>query len=161
MTLLEELQANYYLVKEAVSKMHFERPADYELFLAAGFRTCWGVSWQKAGRSAQPASGQQSTPSTTGSSVTTDSAPNANITLPTAGLGCGQNPELPDASASGAGAQCFLAQLLRTRALTKSQYIALCKACAIPPDAWPTEQDVMRLDFKACVSVLCGDGGRA
>jgi len=163
--LIAELQHNYFLVKEAVSKIKFDNIVEYDLFLAAGFRSAWASSWQRAGRSAQGASGPQSTGSTLPTSTCdgTERNSSVNITVPMA-VACSPKAEiaeLPDATASGAGAQCFLAQLLRTRALTVSQYKALCRTCAIPAGSHPTEQDVMRLDFKACVSVLCGDGGRA
>lgn len=147
--LIAELQNSYYLVKAAMDKLHFERPGDYEMFLAAGFRSAWASSWQRAGRAVPGASGLPSTSQSTSS--------NASVTVPAASGAEDKLPEVPDPHrGSGAGAQAFLAELLRTHALTASQYKALCSTCAIQYPAKPNEQDVKRLSFEQCVAVLCG-----
>lgn len=152
--LVSELQQNYYLVKEAVSKMKFDNLQEYDLFLSAAFRTAWGSSWSKAGKDAQRANTSHSSGSPGSSTMTTPStATNASFTVP----GEPKLAELADPhQGSASGAQAFLASLLRTHALTKSQYIALCRACNLTCGARPKEEDVMRLDFEACVAVLCG-----
>ena len=148
--LIAELQHNYYMVREVISKMHFDTPADYDAFLAAGFRSAWASSWQRAGRAAPGASGLPSTSQSTGSNATA-TVSLANCTEDKLSEVAGRSSERP-----AAGAARFLAVLLQTRALTDSQYKALCKVLAIQYPSRPTEQDVMSLDHDQVVQVLCG-----
>ena len=152
--LIAELQHNYYLVREVISKMHFDTPADYDAFLAAGFRSAWASSWQRAGRAAPGASGLPSTSSSTGSNGTCT----ATVSIETAPTTQANLVKVPVSSSeeTGGAAARFLLKMLQTRALTDSQYKALCKVLAIQYPARPTEHDVMLLDHDQVVQVLCG-----
>ena len=149
----------YKVVIEAMQDFETRSSEERMMLLAAGFRTAWGVAWQRAKNAAPPASGPNSTASMTGYSVTLGIDPAASSTGGTAQPAPGPKPdssELPAPAGAGAGAARFLAVLLRTHALTASQYTALCKECAVPYPNKPQEQDVMRLGHDAVVRVLCG-----
>ena len=147
-TLKEELRAMYKVVIEAMQDFETRSSEERMMLLAAGFRTAWGVAWQRAKNAAPPASTSSSTPSTAGYSTTLGIGTDASSTS--------VSSEVPAPAGAGEGAARFLAVLLRTHALTASQYTALCKECAVPYPNKPQEQDVMRLGHDAVVRVLCG-----
>jgi len=149
-TLKEELRAMYKVVIEAMQDFETRSSEERMMLLAAGFRTAWGVAWQRAKNAAPPASTSSLTPSTAGYSTTLGIGTDASSTSVSAEVLASPSGE------ASAGAARFLAVLLRTHALTDSQYKALCSECGVPYPNRPTQQAVLSLGHDAVVRVLCG-----
>ena len=145
MTLAEELQIAYRLVKEAMATIKVDNLAEYDMLLAAGFRSAWASAWQRS-RQVRTAPTVEASNTTVTSSLAV-------------GVGLGNEPSeavVPNQAYSGttSGARGVVLGLLSTHALTTRQYKKLCEVLNVPPGRSPVREELERLLERQALEVL-------
>ena len=141
MTLADELQAAYREVKEAMAAVKTDNIVEYDMLLAAGFRSAWASALQRAHRAPPTAKDAPAAPAPE-CSTSPGETKNTGATKPE--LSEVLVTDAGKASVTSAGAVAVVASLLSTHALTSRQYRSLCAVMRLEPPAKPTPDEVRR-----------------
>ena len=165
MTLGEELQIAYRLVKDAIKDVKVDNLAEYDMLLAAGFRSAWASAWQRS-RQVRSGPNAQCAGSNGSSNTRVEYSPIAITAGIASGTPNGTNPNLSEAvglnqsvQSPTSGARGVVLGLLRTHALTTRQYKKLCEVLNVAPGRHPSEQEAAEnLLERQALEVLVADG---
>ena len=138
MTLAEELQTAYRLVKEAMAGVKVDNLAEYDMLLAAGFRSAWMSAWQRSRQAREPptATAAPDAPAPECSTSPGETGSTGSVNLSEV-VGLNQGSSSPTS-----GAVNVVAGLLSTHALTSRQYRKLCVLLNVEPPKQPSAEQV-------------------